>query len=159
MTNSPDEEEFRDEALPIGGTEEPERMFWQHRADYVPRALGLNYTHYNKPGSGEWNKLWICFLPAEWPEGTKTQNVYLKSKVNEDEEAYGGVIFDGELKTGTRSARRIVNTEVPARSQDPERDVYVDEAPESDKRIRILGHWGSTVQFRNVKIRSLGSED
>jgi hypothetical protein len=28
----------------------------------------------------------------------------------------------------------------------------------SDKKIRLLGHWGSKVFFRNVVIKSVGSE-
>ena len=76
-------------------------------------------------------------------EGTKCLNAYLHTKVN------GSTVFQGDIKSGTRSSRHT-NT------QDPEPEVY--EEGDGDKKIRLLGHWGSKVYYKDIEIRSVGSE-
>lgn len=93
--------------------------------------------------SDAWNTLWMCFVPPTYDGADKLTNAFLHTKIN------GNDVFNGVLKTGTRSARRTSN-------QDPERDLYVN--GNNDKKLRILGHWGSKVQFKNIVIRSVRSE-
>jgi len=66
-------------------------------------------------------------------------------------------VFKGEIKSGSRGANRKAG-------RDPELDVYVNgevlvgkEKLPTDFKIRLLGHWGSTVHFRKVKIKAVGS--
>jgi hypothetical protein len=132
--------------LPISGVEDPRDMCWGHRADYVPTDAG-GYRHFNKLDSGAWNTLRVCFLPARYrANGDKCLNAYLHTAVNASESFGGG--FQGEIKSGTRTSRHT-NT------QDPEPAVV--SGQNGDLKIRLLGHWGSTVKFRNVAIRSMGS--
>jgi hypothetical protein len=132
--------------LPISGVEDPLDMYWEHRADYVS-SDGGGYRHFNKLDSGEWNTLRVCFLPARYnADGEKCLNAYLHTQVNAGESYAGG--FQGEIKSGTRTSRHT-NT------QDPEPQVT--KGQNGDKKIRLLGHWGSTVKYRNVTIRSVGS--
>lgn len=132
--------------LPISGVEDPRDMYWGNRGDYVPNNGGA-YTHFNHLDSGAWNTLRICFRPARYKtNGEKCANAYLHTQVNATE-AYGGG-FDGEIKSGTRASRHT-------NAQDPEPDVYKN--GNGDMKIRLLGHWGSLVQYRNVTIRSEGS--
>lgn len=56
--------------------------------------------------------------------------------------------FDNEIKSGTRASRHTS-------AQDPEPAVYKN--GDGDMKIRMLGHRGSTVKYRNVTIRSVGS--
>jgi hypothetical protein len=118
-------------------------MFHGHRADFIPKDDG-KFRHFNHTDSNAWNDLWLCFLPAQFDPDTtaKTKNAYLHVKVN------GSEVFKGEIKTGTRSARRTA-------TQDPEKDLYI--VGNNDKKIRILGHWGSRVMFKDVAIKSVGS--
>lgn len=133
-------------SLPISGSENPREMFFARRADYVPKENELP-VHYNNideyrltfDRAQEWNKLRVYFFPARFENGQKQSNAYLRTMVN------GTLVFQGELKTGTRTSRRTAEN-------NPERDVYVEN--DGDKCLRILGHWGSTVYFRNVSIRS-----
>jgi hypothetical protein len=128
---------------PIGGTEDPLRMTHEHRADYVKKDGDGKYRHFNHTDSDAWNTLWMCFRPARFDETRKKdENASFLTKVN------GHEVFDDEVKTGTRSARRTD-------SQNPEHDLYV--KGNTDKKIRILGHWGSKVMFKDVKIWSVGS--
>ena len=133
-------------ALPIGGVEDPRDMYWGNRADYVTGTGAEVYQHFNHLDSSAWNTLKICFLSARYLGENKCRNAYLKTQVNAAE-SYGGG-FDGAIKSGTRTSRR-------RQGVNPESDIYVGD--QGDKRIRLLGHWGSTVKFRNVTIRSVGS--
>ena len=151
-------------ALPISGTEDPRNMFFMHRADFVPQNGG--YVHYNKldtvtSESGfetEWNQMQVRFLPARYVGGVKCSNAYLQTVVNND-----NTVFIGELKSGTRSANRR-QAEQGGRDEngdpvivfeddiDPEKAVYVNGT--GDMALRILGHWGTPVRFKNPKILS-----
>jgi hypothetical protein len=133
--------------LPISGDEDPLNMYWGHRADYLKDKKNENgqYVHFNlpnKPDEEVWNTLWLCFLPPRYSDGAKVLNAYLHSKVNEQ------LVFEGQLKSGTRASRKTS-------TQDPETRVY--KFGEGDLKIRILGHWGSLVKFKDIKIRSVGS--
>jgi hypothetical protein len=133
--------------LPIGGVEDPRDMYWGHRADYLKRNGKGQYEHFNHLASDAWNKLWVCFLPARYAAGEKLLNAYLHTKIN------GVTVFDGEIKSGSRSSRHTD-------SQDPEPAVYGEPPVEgSDKKIRLLGHWGSKVFFQKVVIKSIDSEE
>ena len=55
------------------------------------------------------------------------------------------LVFTGEVKSGSRPARKN-NT------QNPEPDVYATE-PGTDMKLRLLGHWGSKVYYRNPQIK------
>lgn len=126
-------------------------MYWKHRADYV-HGDTVGYKHFNKLDSGAWNTLRVCFLPARYDaNGKKCKNAYLHTEVNRDESFGGG--FTGEIKSGTRSSRHWIDGNG---EHDPEPAVY--NHGDGDMRIRLLGHWGSKVQFRNIVIRSVGSQ-
>jgi len=139
------------DAKPIGGVEEPESMPYSRRSDYVSHVGPMSHDrffHYNHLDSGAWNSLEVIFLPARYDdEDEKCRNAYLETKVN------GAIVFKGEVKSGTRSSRRYLRN---GSAVDPEKDVYVEE--KGDMKIRLLGHWGSKVYYRNIKIRSVGSE-
>ena len=140
VPDGPDQEPL----LPIGGVENPLDMYWGHRGDYVKKDAAGNFIHFNKLASDEWNTLRICFLPARYDRsGDKCQNAFLHTTVNKD------TMFEGEIKSGSRASRRNED-------QNPEPAVY---SGLGDKRIRLLGHWGSKVFFRNVIIKSVGSEE
>ncbi len=133
----------------IGGTEEPLNMYWGHRADNLAPMMEP-YVHHNHLDRSAWNSLRICFLPARYKaNGDKCLNAYLHTSVNPIESYAGG--FQGELKSGTRSSRHTGGD----RAQDPEPDVYLH--GHGDLKIRLLGHWGSKVKYRNITIRSVGS--
>ena len=132
--------------LPIAGIENPLDMYWGHRGDYVASDAN-GYKHFNKLNSGLWNTLKICFLPARYDVNKKKcKNAYIRTEVNKGESFGGG--FDGEIKSGTRASRHT-------QTSNPEPAVYND--GNGDMKIRLLGHWGSTVKYRNIKIRSVGS--
>lgn len=135
--------------LPISGGEDPLDMYYEHRDDYVAGNHATDaFTHFNHTDDSLWNTLWMCFLPARYDEnGKKTRNAFLHTKVNEGK-SYGGG-FKGEIKSGTRASRHN-------KDQDPEPAVY---NGNGDMKIRLLGHWGSTVNYRNIKIRSVGSKE
>ena len=80
---------------------------------------------------------------------------YLQTIVNSK------VVFMGELKSGTPNATRR-HAEQGGRDEegnriivfekdtDPEKDVYVEKT--GDMALRILGHWGTPVRFKNPKL-------
>ena len=87
------------------------------------------------------------FLLARYDTaGQKCNNAYLRTEVNKNF-SYGGG-FNNEIKSGTRTSRHTS-------TQDPEPAVYNN--GDGDMKIRLLGHWGSTVKYRNVTIQSVGS--
>lgn len=144
-----------DPLLPISGDEDPLKMYYNHRADYVSGNHTTDvFQHFNHLDSGAWNTLKMCFLPARYNDGNqKVKNAYLHTMVNGDQ-SYGGG-FTGEIKSGTRASRHNG-------AQDPEPDVYganLEHKKHGDMKIRLLGHWGSLVEYRNIKIRSVGSQE
>jgi hypothetical protein len=132
--------------LPISGEENPLDMCYKHRADFVPRVGPLTddkFFHRNHLQSDQWNDLYVCFLPARYLKKKKCANAYLTTRVN------GIIVFDGEIKSGTRTSRR-------RQGEDPEPDVYLNK--NGDFLLRLLGHWGTKVYYRLPIIRSVGSE-
>jgi len=76
----------------------------------------------------------------------KKRNAFITSMVN------GTMMFSGELETGTRSWTNQSGT-------NPERDAYASGKPTDGYKgkkhrqdLQLMGHWGSTVKFRNPVI-------
>ena len=150
----------------------PLHVPYDHRADGAPTHPTINsdgvgendYIHPVKP-SGEWNLVRVDFTPccyemvdedgnneadldvAGEPMYVKKRNAYITSHVN------GTQMFSGALETGTRI---WTNKE----GESPEREAYTlgkatrtyDQSGRHVEDLQLMGHWGSTVKFRNPVI-------